>query len=301
MNNILNVKVRVWIDRPLTDEVLRNLNHINSDILQIRQFQSPLLRSKGSAAERALRYLMVEIDDMDEYKYLYFGDIDIFLTDTSFIEKHIKHMDHIKLPYSNVLRDSGTTKNRLTGLHFVESITWGNMVLDRYDELLSIIENNYIDMDDEEILYLFCYENNVGIPNSNCNNFTSVVLKDFNNECYRPHNGFHFGIFRNGVQVNLQFIQLLLSDVYIEYYKKLKTFLDDEKGIRLSGNQSKTIQLELLSIRRFYKVMIPLKKVDTPIMLMLIIVNLIYPKYFVKRFLRFLKFNSALVIKKLFI
>ena len=49
-------------------------------------------------------------------KYVYIGDIDIFLLDTSIIEWHTSFMRKYHSDFSNVMRNN----NQLTGLHFME-------------------------------------------------------------------------------------------------------------------------------------------------------------------------------------
>ncbi|MEM9263224.1 MAG: hypothetical protein AAGA22_06570 [Pseudomonadota bacterium] len=101
-------------------------------------------------------------------RYLYIGDIDIFVLE-EIAPKHIDKMAETGLPYSNTIRQG---KRRLTGLHFTE--TNALYPLDAFD--------GDVTHHDEVLLYERVLKKGLPLPN-----------KD---ETFRPLHGFHLSLNR---------------------------------------------------------------------------------------------------------
>lgn len=85
-------------------------------------------------------------------KYVYIGDVDIFLLDSDILQYHLFFMEKHKSDFSNVLRN----ENQLTGLHFI-----------KYDNMYPVCPPPGVDLkkiNDEVLLCRIMREKNLKFP-----------------------------------------------------------------------------------------------------------------------------------------
>jgi len=125
------------------------------------------------------RWLIPEtyFEDSD---YAYVGDVDFIIVreKPGLLEGRLDHLDFLGYPYSNVTRKP-PLHQRLSGLHFFK-------VRDYFERMAGVIEEwrtrDFTPLDDEELLYTMV-KREIGVP--------ACTLPR-----YRPHHGFHLGLFR---------------------------------------------------------------------------------------------------------
>lgn len=98
---------RIYVDRKLGKEIQKLLTLVPGygeryQIVPVNKITKELLPQQM----KAYRWLLYDTV-FEQYKYLYIGDIDIYICKESIPlhEQHIKHMNSQKLVYSNIVRD----------------------------------------------------------------------------------------------------------------------------------------------------------------------------------------------------
>jgi hypothetical protein len=155
------------------------------------------LKIRGGGKKTLLRFL-IEGSFFENYKYVYFGDVDILILKEkeSLFNLHKKQILKNKIPFSNKVRKNGKSlSNRLTGLHFVEVKPYFKLmdnVIHRFLEdkkyrsiLLKDVKR------DEELLYNL---------NQAAFKFDSIEVS----KNKRPWHGFHLGLVRGKNFLNLE-------------------------------------------------------------------------------------------------
>jgi len=162
-----------------------------------------------------LRFL-IEGSFFENYKYVYFGDVDILILKEkeSLFNLHKKQILKNKIPFSNKVRKNGKLlSNRLTGLHFVEVKPYFKLmdnVIHRFLEdkkyrsiLLKDVKR------DEELLYNL---------NQAAFKFDSIEVS----KNKRPWHGFHLGLVRGKNFLNLENVKANSSLTVNELKKELQ-------------------------------------------------------------------------------
>lgn len=202
-----------------------------------------------------------------DYKYLYIVDIDMFYIREP-MPLHVQHSERMKktgLPFDNMRRlinnhkniknlvhrlqccglhnmshylfDSKVAEERITGLHFVE--------VERYysnDNLLTIkgvkqgLLKKYffpeiLTSNDEVLLANMVKQmgydtSKLGIQTDSVN---SLSFNDIYRKEFRPHHGFHLGIFRGGDVENkyIHYAAILQSDTYKYYLNQYLSIIQE--------------------------------------------------------------------------
>jgi len=165
----------------------------------------------------------------NNYDYVYFGDIDIFISENDIINKHIAKIVNSDLSCDNIIRYSGT-KNlfRLSGLHFIDVKKY----ISRYEQkinnfdwklyidwLNNIHGNNKYEIFDEQIWYYILSNDEIEI----------IRKKVY--DC--PFHGFHLGIYRK-YNYNLPLSQNQINEIKehafkdMDWYIKYKKYIENE-------------------------------------------------------------------------
>lgn len=211
--------VKVYIQDNLTDDIKAMLNMISSKNFIIKEnYYNNIIFSDNlniiGGASKVLKWL-IPYNELSDFKYAYIGDIDMLIVNEipSLLNNHINHMNDIKLPFSNSVRDN---QKRLTGLHFID--------VKKYYSKMNNIINYYINNNSMLNMILLKYKRNEhflynivmeGIG------FDENLIKTNTEKYYRPHHGTHLGIIRDrGMNINtfneLESIPLYIHDEIID-------------------------------------------------------------------------------------
>lgn len=249
--------VLLYFDRAVGPSVRKQLESLQSfgDVRfkENYRFRVPQTGASANAGNvlRAGRWLLNDVW-FDEFKWLYIGDIDIFILpeELPLAEAHQAHMSRIGLPYSNVVRLTADARaltpgalrvlwrsrdyltlrkriagkviarNRLTGLHFVEREPYYRSVAPLFGEFQEELLRDTPEVrarDDEELLYDLVKRSGLGLPEISA---TGPDLDPRNASLlnFRPHHGIHLGIFRTRGSIDRQ-RQVIGSVTYRKYYE----------------------------------------------------------------------------------
>lgn len=190
--------VKVFVDEDVEKKVKESLALIEKS--GYRNFS--IEKIENSATERYRKYRirgggkklcrwLLDGDEFNQFKYVYFGDIDIMILPEkiSIIEFHKNQMNELQLPFSNKVRltPDGTISSRLTGLHFIECKEYYEKINPIVKKITTDLEfrNDYLkDLDrDEKLLYKLCHDAFLMDPEK----LSSMG---------RPWHGLHLGITR---------------------------------------------------------------------------------------------------------
>lgn len=237
----------------------------------------------------ALRWVLND-NQFKNYDYVYFIDSDIlyFKEPVPLHLQHLRHMELLDLPFSNVTRKNvvrnrtldvlfarrkhfgilnaiknylkGTVvENRLSGLHFVETKAYFPRVKLAQQKYLDLLVNNaylkyFQGFSDEPVLYQICEES--GFDLGNLGTYSDDYSLDFHNYSsrdFRPHHGIHLGLFRNYLKTDqARLSKILNSDVYKYYLSCLKSYLKDENFIKLLESADKFIRKQFNLLFLYY-------------------------------------------------
>lgn len=238
----------------------------------------------------SLRWILWD-DSFGDFDYLYYVDIDmLYCKETLPLhEQHIRHMDFIGLPFSNVRRPgivrsfhrigllrrikyagfnrffwflskNNTIEYRASGLHFVK--------IKEYFSKLSSEKRSYYKyliysgkmfskvclVDNEAFLYWMLSDMGYNVENMGVQSSLENML-DFNNYMckeFRPHHGIHLGIFRIE---NIPSDDIILnSKAYKYYYKAYAEYKDDAVFNTILSYSSKNIQLHFERLDRMINI-----------------------------------------------
>jgi|LGVF01.1.fsa_nt_gb hypothetical protein len=129
-----------------------------------------------------------------EYKYLYIGDIDVFILpeETPIHEQHLKHCEAIDLDYSNVRRRANG--KRLSGLHFIKTEAYLERMLPVVEKYKKLYNNDKLHYEnDENMLFDIISESGLGL----CPRATDGEWIDPADPSFRPVHGIHLAVFRD--------------------------------------------------------------------------------------------------------
>ncbi|MBU5350607.1 hypothetical protein [Paenibacillus lautus] len=181
--------VKVFTQEPLSRNENKCLNLIRrklSDHFEIKENYFGDHHITDAKVGKAMRFLIPRREYKD-YENVYIGDVDFLIIkeSPSLLEGHLAHCNKINLPYSNQIRPHS---KRLTGLHFFR-------VRPYYKTMQPMIKHY---RKEKEIL------NKELQPMGTNEEFLYQLMKDgfgfgkMEDHPYRPHHGFHLGIFRTG-------------------------------------------------------------------------------------------------------
>lgn len=121
--------VRIYLDRRLSENVLKNMNMFSRyDVTIIENYDDGLNISekarKNEQISKCIRWLVYD-KAFEEYQAIYIGDIDIlfFSEKNSMFEEHWRHCEFLKKPYSNICRVHKPNKSfklRLVARNFLK-------------------------------------------------------------------------------------------------------------------------------------------------------------------------------------
>lgn len=164
-------------------------------------------------ASQLARWTIMD-DYVQNYDYIYIGDIDIMLCaeDNCLFHQHLKNAKKINVPISNIVRKG---QERLTGLHFFNTNEYYKhlyneiVLLDMTIKQHALIGDidKYFPKSDEYILYHMV------------NNARPDWIKNLLNSTFRPHHGVHIGIFR-GSKIYKKWIKKIPSDPYLKWMQQ---------------------------------------------------------------------------------
>lgn len=150
-------------------------------------------------------------------EYTYIGDIDLFITE-DILKFHVNKLIENNMVFDNQIRISDREK-RLTGLHFVKSDPYYNLVKDI--QIKYINTSNLHQLGDEVVLYNVCNESGLIMPT-----YTEDI-KLFNSN--RPQHGIHISLNRKPFCPTSP-ISVKCNNEYKDSYLKL---ISDQKFINL--------------------------------------------------------------------
>jgi hypothetical protein len=246
---------------------------------------------------KAMTFRWVLWDDrFKEFDYIYVIDTDILYIRESLPlhEQHEKHLQTLKLPFSNIVRhrcinargihaiggrvtafglsdfcrwyrSHGKVINRITGLHFIKLKEYYSVLTsDRLAYYTGLIYQGKIaekaHWDNEAFLYWMLEQE--GFPVENMSVMQNPVnMLDFNNPErgeFRPHHGIHWGIFRHDVTrcpVGDYRRAVLDSAAYNYYIDVLKKeIIPDETFQRLVATSNKNIKRYIKRMFNYYSI-----------------------------------------------
>lgn len=129
-----------------------------------------------------------------EYKYIYIGDIDVFVLpeDVSIHEQHLRHCETINLDYSNVRRHANGKK--LSGLHFIKTEAYLESMLPVVEKYKKLYNNDELhNTNDENMLFDIISESGLGL----CPRAKDGEWTDPTDPSFRPVHGIHLAVFRD--------------------------------------------------------------------------------------------------------
>lgn len=186
-----NSSAEILTDREfLTVDQQAFLNTYFSNRWSVRLLTKPFTNyTSNSKLVKSIRWLSIPKTEAD---YTYIGDADILVLDGTIEDRHSKHAEFIKKPYSNMVR-SHPTKMKLTGLHFVKTKDYYSVINEEF--LAPVIENikegkiasKYLD----EILLYNIVKRAFGIPSRQLVADIDNGAKPWQQLDYRPTHGIH--------------------------------------------------------------------------------------------------------------
>lgn len=242
--------VRIYLDSYLKENVRQLLNDMDQSKFDIiENFYNPYF--ERSMEKRALRWLITD-EVLDKYKYVYIGDVDIYLVDEpDFLETHIRDMKKTKNIYSNAVRlticdfiKRGAKKEdydhlfKLTGLHFYETkpyrenvnkekgkLIWEMEHIDEIPVYKKLFLKRFVLTDDERTLWYLIYKSHIKRP--------CVSLEKYGNgkKCCRPTHGVHFGTGRELRAYERMVVKRIQLGGVCRYQRRHKTIFAFCKGL----------------------------------------------------------------------
>ncbi len=249
--NYQDYGVKIFLENKLPTyikEILVEFNLLkNTDIIE--DFAMDLTSMCKSGIERrCIRWLIDSEYFGDTYKYLYFGDVDIYIVgeNPALDAQHIDHINNSDNCYSNSLRlsvrDYFFSKDRnkisfkhlfrLTGLHFIEAeryfkrTKFAQSKIKKYLGMHRIKLIDYFLNDDERCLWLVIFLSGLKFPKG------SYQLTD--PLAFRPLHGVHFAIGREqeAYKSNFQTFPELKNEQY-KYYKLFEQEYNSDRKLRM--------------------------------------------------------------------
>ena len=280
----------VFIHESLRSDVKENLSKINQlgsfDVID-GYFAEIDIQSVFQG--KALRWLLND-PTFHDYDYLYFIDIDMLYCKEPIPlhEQHVKHMDRTELPFSNVVREKKTNnrsiktflrrvknygvqnasnnylkgtvvEKRLTGLHFVkvqEYFKQISKIQEKYFPKLKTLDllDDFQGFSDEPLLYQLCKEAGFEVDKlGKYSGLESINYQNCNKLSFRPHHGIHLGLFRDGNEV-LNYSNVPDSEVYQQYLKRFKKYLNDKLFIEILNNSDEFIKGQIKNVISYYNI-----------------------------------------------
>ena len=238
---------------------------------------------------RTVRWIL-PYESFQNFDYLYVVDIDIFYIKEpiELHEQHIKHMDFLGLPFSNIirnysakahslkliyqrLRDTGPTNfinfvtsgilksKQLSGLHFIRVNPYFKEVEESRNKLEQLISTKKyrknILNNDEVFLYEMIRDAGYNISGMGVMS-NSLEMLDFKNPCkaeFRPHHGIHLGIFRAKKSALIN-NPILESSEYKYYIDNFQTMIKDDLYIALLNKSSKSLKALINNLYYYYHI-----------------------------------------------
>lgn len=228
----------------------------------------------------------------ENYEALYIGDIDLIICKepVDLFDAHMRHCEYLGTPYSNILRiskeaDSCSPKgalkniieygfretikyykeksyyvNKISGLHFVKTKEYYDAVTPKMQELINELnlmaeskseKFNNCNFRDEELLYRLILESGLKLPTDSTG---TGYNKETNPEtdAYRPHHGLHLGIFRFTHAGIREYMELVGSNCYKNYYKYFKEIQKSEEYKYISEYFDKSLNSLIDNMDKFY-------------------------------------------------
>ena len=236
----------------------------------------------NASKSRALRWVLWS-PDFEKFDYIYTVDIDIFYLNEnpSLHEQHIKHMKHVSLPFSNIIRKNSIKKLsiinilrkikhsgfkniysflnstgnyvHLSGLHFVDRKKYyfvlnsskreyyKNMIYKSHNKNYNTISG---EINDEIFLCDMILELGFDISKLGVqtNSFSMLDFRYPERDEFRPHHGIHLGIFRS-IELDIGSEEIARSEIYKYYITEfLKTIKSDSIFDQISTNFDDSIR-----------------------------------------------------------
>lgn len=184
----------------------------------------------------ACKRWFVYSDIFKKYKYIYIGDIDVFVLpeELPIHEQHLKHCEAIGLDYSNVRRRANG--KRLSGLHFIKTEAYLESMLPVVEKYKKLYHNDKLHYEnDENMLFDIISESGLGL----CPRATNGEWIDPTDHSFRPVHGIHLAVFRDFFIKKRR----LRSDSFRASMKKLQSMIKDPVFEKIEQNfESKMIK-----------------------------------------------------------
>lgn len=185
--------VKIFLNKELSDSEKQALKYINSTNYEIIENYSLKVNLPQNyiryGNEKLIRWLL-PYDEFKDFKYAYFGDIDILIKqeNPTLLSEHINHMNALELPYSNVIRKKF---KRLTGLHFIDVKNYYSKVSFHIQDIIDNPPIKHIEnmIEDEDFLY-YLINRSIGFSHH------KEYMFEKEKYAYRPHHGVHLGLLR---------------------------------------------------------------------------------------------------------
>ena len=166
--------VKIFTCSELPDNVNNALKFINSDSFEII---SDFKVNDYPMNNHIVRWFIPR-EYFEDFKYGYIGDVDFIIVKelVSLLDSHVEHMEKLGLPYSNIIRK--TLPTRMSGLHFFNVDEYFDGIEDKKNSFLA--QMPLTSKNNEEVLFELTED--IGHPSIE--------------EQWRPHHGFHLGLYR---------------------------------------------------------------------------------------------------------
>ncbi len=216
---------------------------------------------------KAYRWLIYDTA-FEQYKYLYIGDIDIYICKESvpLHEQHIKHMNSQKLLYSNIVRyydappkwivkyqnifehrlhipivkiyNQFFYHKRLSGLHFVNVRAYYQAIKKQRERFFKVYYNEDIItklsafemklFSNEALLFHIIKKSRLRLPRQVENNINVLMCNDMKSHNFRPYHGVHFGMWRNQRKADQTYDKYIDTQLFHSFYAQFKSELKND-------------------------------------------------------------------------
>ncbi len=236
--------VRILVENALNPEIKSELQRFGIYHQEeiIENCMPDIMKKSSDIEKRCWRWLVDAGKYAKGYKYIYIGDIDMFIVkeEPQLIKQHVMDIDKNNKVYSNAIRlklldylikkGNKTHLLRLTGLHFVKAETYFNRVRLAQKIVLSYLEaevnvrwlDNLFFQDDERCLWLINFLAGLKEPKE------SYELDD---NVFRPLHGVHFAVGRE-YQTYKQIMDGRKKKEHCTYFEEFKKEYNSDSRLR---------------------------------------------------------------------
>lgn len=228
-------------------------------------------------------------EKFNNFDYIYIVDIDMlyFKEPITLIEQHVKHLNILSLPFSNIKRPykipvldlmflarrfkysglkgvlksifkGGQIEYRASGLHFIKRKEYyAKLTPEKRNFYKSIIYNGdmfkyIINPDNEAFLYWML--NDIGFNPIKMGTQKSVLqmldFDRFEQKDFRPHHGIHLGMFRTDILDDTN-TKIMKSKPYIYYCSKYLEYANDSLFQKIVKESSEKVKLYISKLNSY--------------------------------------------------